>query len=299
MEVNSDDEENMDALSDDDFANMGSGSDDEDGDSDDLSVMSDFLNGKANGEGVEDLDEDDFSDSEFDSQLDDSDEEDMEEEAWGGIDGDASTSSSTNTVISNPEALEDQYGALQAKRAKREAELESKKRKRLPTFGDKAALSGSDNESSASDSDNDDEEKKDAKRAIANKKNKKNRVRHASVADSEESESEVARKNEYAKRSAAVVKPNPYGARFGRPSIASILSISETNERLQLAREEIASLGREITGEPELGMNLLKRLISFANKDFLSPDGETFSLDIPVRVWAMGSALAVFIDILP
>lgn len=290
----------MDALSDDDFANMASGSDEEDGDSDDLSVMSDFLNGDGKGQGQEDFDEDHFSDSDFDSELDedDLDEDDLEEEAWGGIDGDASTSSSTNTVISNPEALEDQYGALQAKRARREAELESKKRKRLPTFGDKAALSDSDIDSSGSDSE-DDAEKEDAKRAIANKKNKKNRVRHASVADSEESESEVARKNEYAKRSAAVVKPNPYGARFGRPSIASILSISETNERLQLAREEIASLGREITGEPELGMNLLKRLISFANKGFLGPDGETFSLDIPVRVWAMGSALAVFIDILP
>jgi hypothetical protein len=298
VDVNSDDEENMDALSDDDFANMGSSDEDGDGESDDLSVMSEFWeekNGRQDG-----VDEDDeFSDSEFDSELDDDD--DLDEDAWGGIGEDASTSSSTNTVTSNPEALENQYGALQAKRLKREAELESKKRKRLPTFGDKATLSGSDIDSSASDSD--DEEDEGREEAIANKqkknKNKKNRIRHASVASSEESESEVARKNEYAKRSAAIVKPNPYGARFGRPSVASILSISNPSERLQLAREEIASLGREITGEPELGMNLLKRLISFANKDFLTPDGETFELDTPVRVWAMGSALAVFIDILP
>jgi nucleolar complex protein 3 len=128
----------------------------------------------------------------------------------------------------------------------------------------------------------------------------KNRVAHA--ADDEEEEESETEAQKKRKAKAAQPKANPFGARFGRPAVTSVLEIEDRMERLVAAREELATLGREIIAEPELGMNLLKRLLSFTNEVFCPPgvkkeDG--LPVDLPVRSLAMLSALAVFLDITP
>ncbi|GAA6003789.1 hypothetical protein JCM10207_003600 [Rhodosporidiobolus poonsookiae] len=102
-------------------------------------------------------------------------------------------------------------------------------------------------------------------------------------------------------------KSDPLGQRFGRPAVRQLLEIKNKKERVQRAREEIADLGREAagTGEGEGGLNLIKRLLSLCAPKFNSSSAARSAGEKPVvvdreiRVMAMVSLLAVFIDVVP
>ncbi|GAA97749.1 uncharacterized protein L969DRAFT_97437 [Mixia osmundae IAM 14324] len=93
---------------------------------------------------------------------------------------------------------------------------------------------------------------------------------------------------------------NPFGARFGRPAVQAVLEIDDLKARILAARVEIAQLGRDIISDPEQSLNLLKRLLSFAAPSFKVPATQQ-SLKVPpaIRVMAIMSLLAVFLDIIP
>lgn len=235
--VNSDDEENIDDLEEDDFANLKDSDDDGGDDSldDELSVMSD-----ADGDDLADLSTGDEDDSDLgDSDLDD---DDLSED-----EGDWTGSSHTLSDNENLEDLEDRYATLHKKKSKREEEEAKKRHTKLPVFGaqdDEDEEEADDLEASEADS-----EAEEATQAISKRKS---RVAHAPVDVSDESEDDEQTKQ--AKARAAVPKSNPLGARFGRPAVSSLLEIEDRMERFHAAREELAVLGREIMAEPELGV---------------------------------------------
>lgn len=261
VNTNEDDEEDLDALSDDDFAKLGS--DDEDGMSDELSVMSDgSLDSRFDDvdDSLDGLSDDSLSDEEVDD-------EDEGEDSWTGFesdqDGESQTSSHTlisdDSVDEDNDDLENQYARLQAKKQRREEYEASKKGpSRLPIKtadgivakrGNKKPIT-SDGVSSDEASDVEDEGE-----ASSDDDTKRNRVTHKRpLPDSDqddESEEEKLRK----KMKASKAPSNPFGARFGRPSVVSVLEIEDRIERLMAAREELAILGREIVAEPELGVS--------------------------------------------
>lgn len=272
VKTNEDDEEDLDALSDDDFAKMGSDDDDDSedwGDSEDdgLSVMS----------GAEDEDMEDFSD-----------EEDLDEEGLG--DEDDLSEGSQSEQDSDNEDLEDRYASQAASKARKEAkEAALRGPSRLPTFanGQMKEVNGKEGEPESA------ENRVSWLRA---------QLEGGSSSEEDSSEDEANRKR---KERQAQPKPNPYGARYGRPAVTSVLEIEDRMERLTAAREELASLGREIIAEPELGMNLLKRLLSFTLPYFPTAESSKkggnpgLPVDMAIRSLAMLSLLAVFIDILP
>lgn len=51
-------------------------------------------------------------------------------------------------------------------------------------------------------------------------------------------------------------RSDPLGARFGRPAVKDVLAIKDSSTRLNKAREEIASLSRDIIASPELGVRI-------------------------------------------
>lgn len=121
-------------------------------------------------------------------------------------------------------------------------------------------------------------------------------------------------------------RSDPLGQRFGRPAVRQLLEIKDKQERVSRAREEIADLGRDAsgTGEGEGGVssgetglcapllttpfaqvNLLKRLLSLTGPKFSSSSAAKSAGERPVmvdreiRIMAMISLLAVFVDIVP
>ena len=280
--VNSDGEENLDELDQDDFANMGSS---DFGDSDDFSEMS-------YNDSVEEVDLGSELSSSNGDDLERSDDENEEE--WAGIQPSTSlinevaessdSTASSRTLLSGSDSIEDRYAFLQSKRANRaDAEEALKAARRLPIFMNGITVEQSHHEAQG-------------------KQRSKNRIAHlATENEAEEDYANHAQAN-LRRTSAATPLPNPFGARFGRPSILSILEIPSRPQRLQAAREELAQLGREMMAEPELGMNLLRRLLGFALPKFL-PTGakknEGITVDTPIRSLAMLSMLAVFLDIIP
>ncbi|BGP17771.1 hypothetical protein JCM10213v2_005813 [Rhodosporidiobolus nylandii] len=126
--------------------------------------------------------------------------------------------------------------------------------------------------------------------------------RSAALQDSDEEEEE-----EVKPRKEQEYKSDPLGQRFGRPAIKQLLDIKNKRERVQRAREEIADLGREAagTGEGEGGLNLIKRLLSLCAPTFNSSSAARSAGEKPVvvdreiRIMAMVSLLAVFIDVVP
>lgn len=115
----------------------------------------------------------------------------------------------------------------------------------------------------------------------------------------EEEEAKPKKEKEY--------RSDPLGQRFGRPAVRQLLEIKNKKERVQKAREEIADLGREAagTGEGEGGLNLLKRLLSLMAPKFNSSSAaksageKAIIIDREIRVMALVSLLAVFIDVVP
>ncbi|GAA5820622.1 hypothetical protein JCM3770_003556 [Rhodotorula araucariae] len=125
---------------------------------------------------------------------------------------------------------------------------------------------------------------------------------NAPIAESESEEEEEQRP-----RNQQEYRSDPLGQRFGRPAVRALLEIKDKRERVTRAREEIADLGREAagTGEGEGGLNLLKRLLSLCAPKFNSSSAarsageKPIQVDREIRIMAMVSLLAVFLDILP
>ncbi|GAA5998501.1 Noc3p [Rhodotorula paludigena] len=123
------------------------------------------------------------------------------------------------------------------------------------------------------------------------------------VEDSEDSEDE----EEEERRPTQEYKSDPLGQRFGRPAVRQLLEIRDKKERIRRAREEIADLGREAagTGEGEGGLNLLRRLLSLCAPKFNSSSAarsageKPILVDREIRIMAMVSLLAVFMDVVP
>ncbi|CAG7846656.1 SubName: Full=Related to NOC3 protein, required for maturation and intranuclear transport of pre-ribosomes {ECO:0000313/EMBL:CCA77808.1} [Serendipita indica DSM 11827] len=122
-------------------------------------------------------------------------------------------------------------------------------------------------------------------------------VREGSVVSSgEEEEEEPLRPIE------SSTKRNFTGARFGRASVADVVSIRSGRERGQAAREQIAGICQDILSEPENSLGLLRRLLAFA-----SPTVEATTEagivkvenDESIRKLAIISLMAVFKDIAP
>ncbi|KAL1713162.1 nucleolar complex-associated protein-domain-containing protein [Schizophyllum commune] len=90
------------------------------------------------------------------------------------------------------------------------------------------------------------------------------------------------------------------GARFGRPAVADVISTKSRKARLQLAKDQIASICQDIVADPENSLGLLKRLHSFSLPSITTPtQSEPVPNDPIIRKLAMLSQLAVFKDIIP
>ncbi|GAA5990059.1 hypothetical protein JCM10908_005802 [Rhodotorula pacifica] len=128
----------------------------------------------------------------------------------------------------------------------------------------------------------------------------------APVDDSDDEEDELLQEEERSQQ-APEYKSDPLGQRFGRPAVRQLLEIKDKKERIRKAREEIADLGREAagTGEGEGGLNLLRRLLSLCGVKFHSSSAarsageKAIFVDREIRIMAMVSLLAVFIDVVP
>jgi nucleolar complex protein 3 len=289
----------VDDLESDDFA-FGSGSED-----DDLSIMSEF----SDKEDMSDMS--DMSDLEGLTDLEGEDDDDDEEGLWSdedgeggegepkfdseeelGQDGDYSVFDSGAELDDDEEMSEEDFGdeppplvkkpkkvlngdeleaAYEARRPLKKAEPKSKPTK-LPTIENGKVVKSTETLDVAPDSDDD---------------------------FTEEEEVKPKKEKEY--------RSDPLGQRFGRPAVRQLLEIKNKKERVQKAKEEIADLGREAagTGEGEGGLNLLKRLLSLMAPKFNSSSAaksageKPIMIDREIRVMALVSLLAVFIDVVP
>ncbi|CAH7678696.1 nucleolar complex-associated protein-domain-containing protein [Phakopsora pachyrhizi] len=90
------------------------------------------------------------------------------------------------------------------------------------------------------------------------------------------------------------------GSRFGRRALFEILSPSSSIEtRVTAARVEIAELSQEALADPEISLGLIKRLLAMCSATLKSPSENEIRIDNSVRVMAILSLLAVFLDIIP
>lgn len=290
----------VDDLESDDFA-FGSGSSD-----DELSVMSDWsdkgemsdmsdmsdLEGLTDLEGEEDDDDEEGLWSDEDEAEDGEPKFDSEEELNAQDDSGDSVVDSGAELDDDEEDLSDDLGdeppplvkkqkkvsagdeleaAYEARRPSKQAEPKAKPTK-LPTIENGKVVKSTETLDVAADSDDD---------------------------FTEEEEVKPKKEKEY--------RSDPLGQRFGRPAVRQLLEIKNKKERVQKAREEIADLGREAagTGEGEGGLNLLKRLLSLMAPKFNSSSAaksageKPIMIDREIRVMALVSLLAVFIDVVP
>ena len=135
--------------------------------------------------------------------------------------------------------------------------------------------------------------------------------REGSLASSVEEEEEPSRPAE------SKPKRNFTGARFGRASVADVVSIRSGRERAQAAREQIAGISQDILSEPEnsvcppfsffkcsksMKLGLLRRLLAFASPtvEAITESGTTkIQNDDSIRKLAILSLMAIFKDIAP
>ncbi|KAF5358193.1 hypothetical protein D9756_001602 [Leucocoprinus leucothites] len=90
------------------------------------------------------------------------------------------------------------------------------------------------------------------------------------------------------------------GARFGRAAVVDIIGKSSRRERVEAAKEQIASICQEILAEPENSLGLLRRLHSFSLREITTPtQPKPIPNDPIIRKLTFLSQLAVFKDIIP
>ncbi|KAH8099477.1 nucleolar complex-associated protein 3 [Cristinia sonorae] len=112
-----------------------------------------------------------------------------------------------------------------------------------------------------------------------------------------ESESEEEEDHEQPR---PIVEDVSTGARFGRPAVVDVIGNKSRKARLQLAKEQIASLCQEIISDPENSLGLLRRLHTFSLPEITTPSHpEPVPNDPIIRKLTILSQLAVFKDIIP
>ncbi|KZV91077.1 nucleolar complex-associated protein 3 [Exidia glandulosa HHB12029] len=90
------------------------------------------------------------------------------------------------------------------------------------------------------------------------------------------------------------------GARFGRLAVVDVLRISSRKQRVQAAKEQIASLCQEIIADPENNLALLRRLVTFSLEKVTSPAyPDPVPNDPIIRKLAILSQMNVFKDVAP
>ncbi|KAI0082699.1 nucleolar complex-associated protein 3 [Panus rudis PR-1116 ss-1] len=97
-----------------------------------------------------------------------------------------------------------------------------------------------------------------------------------------------------------VVEDVSTGARFGRPAVIDVIGQKSRKKRVQLAKEQIASICQEIVADPENSLGLLRRLHTFSLPEISTPTHpDPVPNDPIVRKLTILSQLAVFKDIIP
>ncbi|THH32116.1 hypothetical protein EUX98_g2063 [Antrodiella citrinella] len=115
----------------------------------------------------------------------------------------------------------------------------------------------------------------------------------------EESESE-SEEEQQEQPSRSMVEDVSTGARFGRPAVVDVIANKSRKMRLQLAKEQIATICQEIISDPENSLGLLRRLHTFSLPVISTPTHpEPVPNDLVVRKLTILSQLAVFKDIIP
>jgi len=235
VKTNDENEELLDELSEDDFARLGSSEEGWESDSldDELSVMSEASDS-------EDMSEPDNDSLGEDEGVEHISEDDDEMDEWGGINNGLHSDTSSNTIVSDAGNVEDKYAEAQARRQRLDKRTEGDKvPSRLPI---KTASGLLENRSTSPPS----------AQAV------RSRVAHERTSSAFEEDEDLIDDQELERRKkAAQPRPNPLGARFGRPAVISVLEIEDRAERLNAAREELATLGRETIAEPELGVGVV------------------------------------------
>ncbi|KZS99298.1 nucleolar complex-associated protein 3 [Sistotremastrum niveocremeum HHB9708] len=90
------------------------------------------------------------------------------------------------------------------------------------------------------------------------------------------------------------------GARFGRPSVISVISLTSRKARVQAAKDQLGSICQDIISDPENSLGLLRRLHTFSLPKISTPtQPEPVTNDIIIRKLAFLSQMAVFKDIIP
>ncbi|KAA1082407.1 hypothetical protein PGT21_002301 [Puccinia graminis f. sp. tritici] len=94
------------------------------------------------------------------------------------------------------------------------------------------------------------------------------------------------------------------GARFGRKPLSEILSSDLSfKNRIQCAKLEIAGLSQEAISDPEMSLGSLKRILAMScptlNQPHENPESRNMKIDSPIRIMAILSLLAIFLDIIP
>ncbi|KAF4615231.1 hypothetical protein D9613_003031 [Agrocybe pediades] len=90
------------------------------------------------------------------------------------------------------------------------------------------------------------------------------------------------------------------GARFGRTAVVDVLQTSSRRQRVEMAKEQIASICQEILADPENSLGLLRRLHTFSLKTVSTPTHpEPVPNDPIIRKLTILSQLAIYKDIIP
>lgn len=94
------------------------------------------------------------------------------------------------------------------------------------------------------------------------------------------------------------------GARFGRKPLSEMLSPTlSLNDRIHFAKLEIAELAQEAIADPEMSLTSIKRILALTCPELNQPhesfERQRISIDIPIRMMAILSLLAVYLDIIP
>lgn len=199
---------------------------------DDLSVISGF---DANAEISDDLlsdgdsDLDDLDSADLEAELDEESASDADE--WGGIDG---SPQRMEAPVLDPE---DAYASRKRRRLNDPDENALKAPRKLPIKLPDGTLAPHPSDVAA-------DEQAESRQPVS-------RVTFDELEDSsgEDEEDEISEAEQ--KKRAAGPKSDPLGRRFGRPAVRQILELKDPVQRLTQVREEIASLGRDITSDPE------------------------------------------------
>ncbi|KAF8959052.1 nucleolar complex-associated protein-domain-containing protein [Flammula alnicola] len=115
--------------------------------------------------------------------------------------------------------------------------------------------------------------------------------------DAEEPEDSESEEEEEAPRR---VEDVATGARFGRPAVVDVLQTKSRKARVEMAKEQIATICQDILADPENSLGLLRRLHTFALQTVTTPaNPEPVPNDPIIRKLAVLSQLAIFKDIIP